>query len=134
MPTTPSGVERLSAFPRAAVEQAITAASFQHREESAGNGEVAHHDLEQLIEHAAHLLPSQGPIRVFVHHNTLHAFEHLHFDQAVVHGGTTYGCHPYLPEDRYRQKLSRGRILQEDLAAVLIQDLGDDGERLLGFL
>src|SRR6185369_8796018 len=76
----------------------------------------------------------QGPIRVFVHHNTLHAFEHLPFSEAVVRGGATYGCHPYLPEDRYREKLSRGRILQEDLAAVLMQDLGDEGDQLLGFL
>src|SRR5262245_22960346 len=31
--------------------------------------------LEHPIDHAAHLLPAQGPINVFIHHNTLHAFE-----------------------------------------------------------
>ena len=35
------------------------------------------HRLEQAINHAAHLLPAQGPITVFIHHNTLHAFEEL---------------------------------------------------------
>ncbi|HEY2413822.1 MAG TPA: DUF2309 domain-containing protein [Pirellulaceae bacterium] len=90
--------------------------------------------LSHAIEHAAHLLPSQGPIRVFIHHNTLHAFEHLPFHEAVKQGGATYGCHPYLPEDRYREKLARGRILFEDIAAVLIDDLGDEGDKLLGFL
>jgi uncharacterized protein len=99
------------------------------------HGDASLHDkLAHLIEHATHFLPSQGPIRVFIHHNTLHAFEHLPFHEAVKRGGATYGCHPYLPEDRYRQKLSRGRILFEDLAAVLIEDLGEDGDRLLGFL
>jgi uncharacterized protein len=91
-------------------------------------------EVAQIIVHAAHYLPSQGPIRVFIHHNTLHAFEHLPFHEAVKRGGATYGCHPYLPEDRYRQKLSRGRILCEDIATVLMDDLGDDAERMLGFL
>ncbi len=31
--------------------------------------------IEHAIDHASHLLPSQGPIAVFVHHNTLHALE-----------------------------------------------------------
>ncbi len=88
-------------------------------------------DLIEIIEHAAHLLPSQGPITVFVHHNTLHAFEHLQFDQGVKAGGRLFGCHAYLPEDRYRQKLQRGRIRVADLSAVLIDDLGDEADRLV---
>ncbi|QDT00237.1 hypothetical protein HG15A2_35730 [Adhaeretor mobilis] len=93
-------------------------------------------DLERLretIEHAAHLLPAQGPITAFVHHNTLHAFEDLPFKEAVVKGADTFGCHPYLPEERYRQKLSRGRILPEDVEAVLMEELEDQGDDLLGF-
>ncbi|NOY43790.1 MAG: DUF2309 domain-containing protein [Planctomycetes bacterium] len=93
--------------------------------------------LEQLrvvIEHASHLLPGQGPITAFVHHNTLHAFEDLPFEQAVVEGGKTFGCHPYLPENRYREKLARNRIRPEDIEAVLIDDLGPRADELLGFL
>ena len=63
--------------------------------------------LRRAIDHAAHLLPSQGPITVFIHHNTLHAFEQLSFEEAVEHGGEVFGCRPYLPEDRYRDA-SRG--------------------------
>ncbi len=91
-------------------------------------------ELRHMIEHAAHLLPAQGPISAFVHHNTLHAFEDLPFEEAVVKGGETFGCHPYLPEERYREKLSRGQFQEDDIEAVLIDDLGDRADELLGFL
>jgi uncharacterized protein YbcC (UPF0753/DUF2309 family) len=80
-------------------------------------------DLQEAIEQAAHLLPSQGPITVFIHHNTLHAFEALPFDEAVQKGARLFGCQPYLTEDRYRAELVRGRIRFADLRAVLREDL-----------
>src|SRR5947209_20124499 len=83
--------------------------------------------LGQVVQNAVHLLPAQGPIRVFIHHNTLHAFEDLPFDEAVQKGARIFGCHPYLPEDRYREKLARGRIRVADLQAVLSEDLGSRG-------
>ncbi|HEX8203888.1 MAG TPA: putative inorganic carbon transporter subunit DabA, partial [Isosphaeraceae bacterium] len=82
------------------------------------------HHLGEVIEHAAHLLPAQGPITVFIHHNTLHAFEDLPFAEAVAKGAHVFGCHPYLTEDRYREALTRGRIRFAELQEVLEQDLG----------
>ena len=79
--------------------------------------------LQETIEQAAHLLPSQGPITVFIHHNTLHAFEELPFDEAVQKGARLFGCQPYLTEDRYREELVRGRIRFTDLREVLREDL-----------
>src|SRR3954467_4087301 len=81
--------------------------------------------LSAQIDHASHLLPAQGPITVFIHHNTLHAFEDLPFAEAVKKGARVFGCQPYLPEDRYREELGRGRIRFADLQAVLREDLGD---------
>src|SRR5580765_8535399 len=80
--------------------------------------------LREAIEHAAHLLPAQGPITVFIHHNTLHAFEHLPFDEAVRRGAEVFGCQPYLSEEQFRNALSRGRIRLADLESVLEGDLG----------
>jgi uncharacterized protein YbcC (UPF0753/DUF2309 family) len=80
--------------------------------------------LRHVIDHAAHLLPAQGPITVFIHHNTLHAFEELSFTEAVEKGARIFGCQPYLSEDRYREELGRGRIGFADLQAVLREDLG----------
>ncbi|WP_158545418.1 DUF2309 domain-containing protein [Bremerella cremea] len=85
------------------------------------------------MQHAAHLLPSQGPIEVFVHHNTLHAFENQNFHQAVKEGLERYGAQPYLPEQEYRQLLKGGRITAEDLQAVLRENLGEHNqERING--
>src|SRR5438874_4570584 len=80
--------------------------------------------LQTVIEHAAHLLPAQGPITVFIHHNTLHAFEHLPFLEAVRKGARVFSCQPFLSKDRYREALGRGRIRAADLEAVLREDLG----------
>ncbi|HWA98714.1 MAG TPA: DUF2309 domain-containing protein [Pirellulales bacterium] len=81
-------------------------------------------NLQAAIDHAAHLLPAQGPITVFIHHNTLHAFEHLPFHEAVRQASHVFRCHPYLSEDRYRDALRRGRIRFADLQEVLQRDLG----------
>lgn len=58
--------------------------------------------LQHAIEHAAYLLPSQGPITVFVHHNTLHAFEDLPFEEGLREGVKTHGCEVFLSEEHYR--------------------------------
>ncbi len=87
--------------------------------------------IRHAIQHAAHLLPSQGPISVFVHHNTLHAFEDLPFEQAVVAGGKLYECEPFLAEEQYRQHLDHGRIRVSDLEAALLDDLDESASTLV---
>jgi uncharacterized protein YbcC (UPF0753/DUF2309 family) len=94
---------------------------------SAAHSDTLDH-LKHAIDHAAHLLPAQGPITVFIHHNTLHAFEDLPFTEAVEKAGKVFGCQPYLSEDRYREELRRGRIRQADLEAVLKEDLGSNAD------
>ena len=76
-------------------------------------------NLRHMVNHVAHLLPKQGPIGVFVHHNTLHAFEDLPFEQAVIEAWTLFGAEPYMSEAAYRADLACGRIHLEDIDAVL---------------
>jgi len=75
--------------------------------------------LRRAVEHAAHLLPAQGPIGVFVHHNTLHAFEHLSFEEAVIQAAQLFGAEPYMSEAAYRAELAQGRIQLVDVDAIL---------------
>ena len=83
------------------------------------SGQLRRDKLRQAVEHAAHYLPMQGPIGVFVHHNTLHAFEDLPFEQAVIQASQLFGAEPYMTEAAYRAELARGRIQLEDIDAVL---------------
>ncbi|WP_197203783.1 DUF2309 domain-containing protein [Crateriforma conspicua] len=88
--------------------------------------------VREMIHHAAHLLPAQGPIEVFVHHNTLHAFEHLPFHEAVRSAWEIYGAEPYLSEKRFRDLLAAGRITREDIDAVLAEDSDSQQEGVFG--
>ncbi len=75
--------------------------------------------LAHTVGHLAHFLPAQGPIGVFIHHNTLHAFQHLPFDEAVRAGARTFGAQPYMQEDAFREAFAAGRIRRADVVSVL---------------
>ena len=85
------------------------------------------HPLQRTLDRLAHLLPAQGPISIFIHHNTLHAFEHLPFEEAVEQAAVRLEREPYLAESRYRDKLASGRIRPRDVDALLVEQLGARG-------
>ncbi len=73
--------------------------------------------LQAAIERAAELLPLQGPIHTFIHHNTLHALQGLPFHDALAEASERMDTFSYLPEESYRECYERGRITARDLAA-----------------
>jgi len=48
------------------------------------------------------------------------------FEKGVVEGGKLFGCFPFLPESRYREKMARGRIQEQDLRAIIEANLGPE--------
>ena len=66
------------------------------------------------------ILPDQGPIGVFIHHNTLHAFQHLPFHVGVQAGAAALGARPYLSLREFRAALAKltGGIAPQDYGAA----------------
>ena len=86
--------------------------------------------LSRAIAFSHGVLPDQGPIGVFVHHNTLHAFQHLPFHEAVQAGAAVAGARPYRSADEFRDAYARGRITADDVESVLQDELGEQASTL----
>lgn len=80
--------------------------------------------VERALARAHSVLPDQGPIGVFVHHNTLHAFQHRPFVDGVEEGAALLGARPYLPLASFRRAYRAGRIADSDVRHALARTLG----------
>ncbi len=56
----------------------------------------------EVLHHLKHFLPAQAPLMDFVHHNTLHAFQHLPFHEALHTANEQLGYQVYLSWEEFR--------------------------------
>ncbi len=91
---------------------------------SAPHGELPGDAVGRALARARGVLPDQGPIGVFIHHNTLHAYQHLPFHDAVQQGADALGARPYLTQHQFRRFLNSGRISDTDLGLEIAVHLG----------
>ncbi|HLG03945.1 MAG TPA: putative inorganic carbon transporter subunit DabA, partial [Bacteroidia bacterium] len=91
----------------------------------AGNGhskiERPHVFNEKHVLHELkHYLPSQTPLKDFIHHNTLHAFQDHKFYDAIFKASEMFGYQVTLQLQEFRQLYRDGRI-REDVLERLIR-------------
>jgi hypothetical protein len=88
--------------------------------------------LDAVIDHIAHWLPAQGPIKDFIHHNTLHAVQNRPFHEGVAVAAKVLGAKSYLPLADYQQRYREGRITDKALDWAIAQaDCSAEDERAL---
>lgn len=71
--------------------------------------------LKEAIQYAIERIPEQGPLEFFVHHNTIHHYQHLNFYDAVKKAAVDYGCNAFMPEEYYWHEYANRRINKSDL-------------------
>ena len=77
--------------------------------------------IAHVLHVLEHYLPSQAPLKDFIHHNTLHAFQDLPFHQGLQAAQELFGYQTYAPLSFYRERYREGQISESILDRVLGQ-------------
>lgn len=76
-------------------------------------------DEHRVLHDLAHHLPSQTPLKDFIHHNTLHAFQDLTFYEAIFKASKIFGYNVTFNVHEYRSLFKTGRIRKDILDMVI---------------
>lgn len=83
-------------------------------------------DEHEAIHDLKHYLPAQAPLKDFIHHNTLHAFQKLKFDEATRSAAKMFGYNVSLSLDEFRNLYLSKKIRHENLERVIIEKKGKE--------
>lgn len=91
------------------------------------NSQNVSFDEHKILHYLTHFLPAQNPLKDFVHHNTLHAFQNKNFHIALQEASTIFGYKTYLSLEEFRQRYTNAEINEDVLDRVIIEAKGDEG-------
>jgi uncharacterized protein YbcC (UPF0753/DUF2309 family) len=80
---------------------------------------------EDVLEVLRHYLPSQLPLKDFIHHNTLHAFQKSNFFDATREAAIIFGANSTLSLRSYRKKYEDGEISDSVIETVISRIEGE---------
>lgn len=93
-----------------------------------GNGQKdihpVHFDEAQVLHELKHFLPSQQALKDFIHHNSLHAFQHMKFYDAIFKAAKIFGFQVHLQLTEYREMYQTGRIRKDVLQMLIAHKKG----------
>lgn len=89
-------------------------------------GMHTHFNLAHTLHNLKHYLPSQTPLKDFIHHNSLHAFQQQRFYDALRQASAVFGFQVTLQLGEYRQLYASGRIREEILDRVITETVGSE--------
>ncbi len=81
-------------------------------------------DEEHVIHELKHFLPAQQALKDFIHHNSLHAFQHMKFYDAIFKASKIFGFQVHLQLPEYRAMYKTGRIREDVLQMVIAAKKG----------
>lgn len=87
-----------------------------------------HFDEAHAIHKLKHFLPSQQALKDFIHHNSLHAFQHMKFYDAIFIASKIFGFQVHLQLEEYRAMYATGRIREDILNQVIRKKKENPGE------
>src|SRR5688572_8764717 len=83
-----------------------------------------HFDEDHVLHELKHYLPSQQALKDFIHHNSLHAFQHMKFYDAIFKAAKIFGFQVHLQLSEYRELYETGRIREDILKMVIANKKG----------
>ena len=85
-----------------------------------------HFDEQHALHELKHFLPAQQALKDFIHHNSLHAFQHMKFYDAIFKASKIFGFQVHLQLPEYREMYKTGRIREDVLQMVIANKKGGD--------
>lgn len=87
--------------------------------------------VHALLHDLKHYLPAQAPLKDFIHHNTLHAFQHLPFFEATRSAAAIFGYRTLFPLEEFRKLYRLGRMDDAVLERLIIEQKSSKGKGTL---
>jgi uncharacterized protein YbcC (UPF0753/DUF2309 family) len=93
--------------------------------QTVSNATILPFDIDKTLEKLKHYLPSQNPLKDFIHHNTLHAFQHYNFNIGLEKASKIFGYRTYMNLSEYRKLYANNKINKKVFETIIKEKKGN---------